>query len=217
MSLLFFLLFFPDTDFSTGTVTSPVLPTTDTPVDGTELPTEFVTDAEIPGVATTAEGVKPATDVTTGVETSTEDAIPVTDVTTDVETPEGLEEATNATTDVETSTEGAKPVTDVTSDAEKTTDGVEMSTEAEITSEGTTTAKPVDPTACEKDGIYYANGAMVSSSNKCDECFCFNGRILCSTLDCIPPKPNCLPGSYRTGSCCPDYDCRKYTYTYLSV
>ena len=44
----------------------------------------------------------------------------------------------------------------------------------------------------------------------CEDCYCDNGQIVCSTLECFPPSSECMPIMGKNETCCPsNYICGK--------
>ena len=62
---------------------------------------------------------------------------------------------------------------------------------------------------CLVDGEVYGNGDIVPSENICKDCYCYQGEVICATIDCLPPPSNnCRPVTREdVSACCPEYIC----------
>ncbi|KAF2362773.1 VWFC domain [Trinorchestia longiramus] len=100
------------------------------------------------------------------------------------------------------------------------TDTFEMSTRAtDYTEDSDDVPTTVAPTVgCINNDKKYKDGEVVDSQNKCEDCFCSNGRVLCSALECIPPGENCTAVENSDDECCPTkYECDDQPTPSLSI
>lgn len=64
---------------------------------------------------------------------------------------------------------------------------------------------------CIRDSVQYYEGDFVPSSDKCTDCHCLHGSIVCFILECPGVDERCTILEKPEGSCCPSkYECRKY-------
>ncbi|XP_026167747.1 kielin/chordin-like protein isoform X2 [Mastacembelus armatus] len=66
---------------------------------------------------------------------------------------------------------------------------------------------------CSVNGQDFPNGAVIPTGDRCQECTCVNGNVVCSPLPC--PELFCQNPVHRAGDCCPrceqcEYDSRVY-------
>lgn len=54
---------------------------------------------------------------------------------------------------------------------------------------------------CGIDGHEFPNGALIPTGDRCQECTCMNGNVLCSALQC--PTLSCRNPVHHAGDCCP--------------
>ncbi|XP_047738702.1 mucin-5AC [Hyalella azteca] len=64
-------------------------------------------------------------------------------------------------------------------------------------------ATNIDASSCKRDGITYADGDYVNSTNVCTDCYCVQGEIVCATLECEAPSARCIPMPATIEECCP--------------
>ncbi|KAK8391066.1 hypothetical protein O3P69_017012 [Scylla paramamosain] len=80
--------------------------------------------------------------------------------------------------------------------------------------EDTSTAAP----ACVEDGVTYLNGEYIPKDSECVDCYCLSGRIVCASLECAAPAPDCITLTHPAGSCCPtQYECFEHPTTDTEV
>ncbi|KAK2917907.1 hypothetical protein Q8A73_004653 [Channa argus] len=66
---------------------------------------------------------------------------------------------------------------------------------------------------CGVNGHDFPNGAVIPTGDRCQECTCVNGNVVCSTLPC--PALSCQNPVHKAGECCPrceqcEYESRVY-------
>ncbi|XP_049429825.1 kielin/chordin-like protein [Epinephelus fuscoguttatus] len=66
---------------------------------------------------------------------------------------------------------------------------------------------------CGVNGQDFPNGALIPTGDRCQECSCVNGNVVCSPLPC--PALNCRNPVHHPGDCCPgcehcEYDSKVY-------
>ncbi|XP_036068311.1 kielin/chordin-like protein isoform X3 [Oryzias melastigma] len=54
---------------------------------------------------------------------------------------------------------------------------------------------------CGVNGYNFPNGAVVPTGNRCQDCICHNGNVVCSDISC--PEVFCRNPVHRAGECCP--------------
>ena len=77
-----------------------------------------------------------------------------------------------------------------------------------------TTLLPIGTAGCIQDGEFYADGALITTEDPCEHCYCMKGDFVCAVHECKSSldeeQEGCAPKPAKKGECCPEsYVCRK--------
>ena len=124
--------------------------------------------------------------------------------------------ATKITTSLDFDTTTPSITTVVEGDAkiseEEKISSVVPETATEVVTEEVDTLTTESSDICSHNGVTYANGDVIVSSEPCNSnCSCVNGNVKCIRESCPPilsklSRCNAVP-AYTEGECCPVYEC----------